>query len=361
MKFSLIRQVVAFVLLIVVSVGAQAAFELWSEEPPDLPAGARTVTIHRTIMVRNAVQQQAEAHKFTQIDRETDGVIVRRIYDSTGEFLWEAFFEYEGERLVRIRAVDSGERWRLAFEYDAEGRLIRERYFAGDRAPERTIVYRYGRQMTEVISYRPDGSVDWRRIDVPGDAEGERRKTFFYGDGTRFKTIIYILDQDGLAIAERHLDEVGATYERVERSHTDSQRVEESIWNGTNALVRHTVWEYDNGGRLVARMVRIPEDGREERLLINYRFNDRGDWIERLETSYAQFEGEPAFVTDRIFKARHIEYIDDTVAEPTEPQAPAEPEQPAAIPPAEPAEPARPEEPAEPDAPASSGDSSESG
>ena len=339
MRFVVLRPVLALVLLISVSAAAQAAaFELWGEELPELPVGARTVTIYRTVMVRNATQQEAEPHKHAQIDLENDGVVVRRIYDSQGEFLWEAIFEYESGHLAQIRAVDTGERWRLAFEYDAEGRLIRERYFAGNRAPERTIVYRYGDQATEVISYRADGSVDWRRTDAAGDSPGERRKTFYYGDGTRFKTITLVFDDNGAAVAERHFDEVGATYQRVERSVAGDRKIEESIWDGGNALMRHTVWEYDQAGRLVARFVRIPEDGREERLLINYTVNERGHWIERLETAYAQFEGEPAFVTDRVFKERHIEYID--AEEPAESPDSTEPSEPVETPDStEPAEP----------------------
>ena len=342
MEITAARPVLALVLLITVSAAAQAAaFELWNEEPPELPVGARTVTAYRTVMVRNAVQQDAEPHKYEQIDLEDDGVVVRRLYDSQGDFLWEAIFEYENHRLTQIRAVDTGERWRLAFEYDAEGRVMRERYFAGNRAPERTIVYRYGEQTTEVISYRADGSVDWRRTDTAGDAPGERRKVFYYGDGTRFKTIIVVYDENGTAVAERHFDEVGATYQRVERSLAGDRKIEESVWNGGNALVRHTIWQYDHGGRLVARFVRVPEDGREERLLINYRMNERGHWVERLETAYAQFEGEPAFVTDRVFKERRIEYVDaEDPAESADPLDTTEP--------GEPAEPADAPEPAEP-------------
>ena len=251
---------------------------------------------------------EAAPRRYERIRREAPDEIVRTVYNPEGQFLWDTVFSYEDDRLVRIRAFDPDERWRLGFEYDADGRPVRESYHTGEGAPERTIVYEYGEQATEVISYRGDGSVAWRRTENKGDAGDERETTFYYADGTRIKTIVGILDDDGRPVMERHLDELGATYRTVEREYAPEGPVEEHVRVDGHVVVSSTTWEYDEEGRLVERRVELPNEGREERLVVSYSFNERGHWTERTETSYARYDGEEAFVTDQELLERHIDY-----------------------------------------------------
>lgn len=282
--------------------------ELWADDAPALPSGARAVSTYRTVTVRNAMPLEARARRHERIHRESPDEIVRTVYNAEGQFLWDTVFSYEDGRLVRIRALDPDERWRLGFEYDGDGRPVRESYHTGEGAPERTIVYEYGEQATEVISYRGDGSVAWRRTEAKGDARDERETTFYYADGTRIKTIVAILDDSGRPVVERHLDELGATYRTVEREYSSEGPVEEHVRVDGNVVVRTTKWEYDEEGRLVERRIELPNEGREERLVVSYSFNERGHWTERVETSYARYDDKEAFVTDQVLLERHIEY-----------------------------------------------------
>ncbi len=300
-------RVILVVMLTAVAAGAAVGLELWAEDGPALPSGARAVSTDRTVLVRNGVALETEARRHERIRRESPDEIVRTVYDADGEFLWDAVFRYEGGRLVGIRAVDPDERWRLAFEYDEEGRPVRESHYRRDGVPERTIAYEYGPIATEVISYRADGSVAWRRTESKGDAGDERETTFYYADGTRIKTIVAILDEEGRPVVERHLDELGATYRTVEREYAPEGPVEELVRVDGN-VVRTTGWEYDEAGRPVQRRVELPGEGREEWFTVSFSFNDRGHWTERMETSFARYDEEEAFVTDQVLLERHIEY-----------------------------------------------------
>ena len=300
------RPIVALA-IIAVAARSVCGLELWADDAPVLPSGARAFSTYRTVTVRNAMPVDVGAHRYERIRRTSSDEIVRTVYNPEGQFLWDTVFSYEDDRLVRIRAFDPDERWRLGFEYDEDGRPVRESYHTGEGAPERTIVYEYGAQTVEVISYRGDGSVAWRRTESKGDAGDERETTFYYADGTRIKTIVAVLDEDGRPVVERHLDELGATYRTVEREYGEDGPVEEHV-RADGAVVRTTTWEYDTEGRLVERRVKLPNEGREERLVVSYSFNERGHWVERTETSYARYDGEEEFVTDRVLLERHVEY-----------------------------------------------------
>lgn len=289
--------------------GPLEALELWTDELPDLPDGARSVVVDRTVTHRNGEELVARPRPYLRVERSSDGDISQTIHDELGKYLWTTEFEFQQGRISSIRAVaGDNPRWRMLFEYDDLGRPVREFYFGAETQPERTITYEYGDDVTEVVSYRADGSVAWRRTESAEEGHEERETTFFYADGSRVKTIVASVDESGRVVAEQHLDEFGAVYRTIEREYIADQKHSEVVRNDSGVTIRLTSWTYGPDGEVQSRSVELPAEGVTEQLTVSYQYNSRGHWIEQVITSRAELQNGEELVTDREVLKREIEY-----------------------------------------------------
>jgi YD repeat-containing protein len=285
------------------------ALELWSDPPPRVPDAAIGTLVTRSVTHRDGVEVPARTRPYLQLEQRSDGVVGKRLYDDRGRYLWTTIFETVDDRLTSITAISEDRvRWEMRFEYDARGRPVRESYFAANDRPERTITYEYAGDSTEVVAYRNDGTVSWRRSETAGLSGDQRETTFFYPDGSRVKTIVASVDESGRVVSEEHLDELGAVYRTVEREYRDDAMIEETVRGETGALIRRTTWEYDLYGYLVSRSTELPAERVVESLEVDYTRNARGDWIRQVRTTTAQFDDREPVVTDREVLQREIEY-----------------------------------------------------
>lgn len=307
------RYFISFLVLVVVSVltvaSDLAALELWNEDPPRLPEGAIRTSVSRTVTHRQGAEVVATPLPHLLLEKVGDDRVDQTVYDDRGRYLWTTTFETEAGLLVEIRAADEQSvRWEMQFEYDEFGRPVRESYIGTGSHPERIIVYEYLEDAAEIVAYRGDGTVAWRRTETAGPMLDERETTFFYSDGSRVKTIVANVDDVDRVVSERHLDELGAVYRSIEREYAGGLPVLEVVVDETGSPIRRTEWSYDSGGRMVTRVIELPAETVVERLSVRYSFNERGDWVEQERRSTAQLDAGDPFVTDREILEREIDY-----------------------------------------------------
>ncbi|MFW5776476.1 MAG: hypothetical protein ACOCZB_04225 [Spirochaetota bacterium] len=299
--------VVAFVLA-VLTPGAPA-LELWTEGIPRLPDGASRTSTSRIVTHRNGRDTVARSRMYDRLIRVADDRILRDVFDENGQFLWTTEFIRDDDRLVLVRAADEEETlWEIVFEYDEDERIIREAYSSETGETQRIVAYDYSSDRTEIVSYRGDGTVAWRRRETTGDIGDERETTFFYSDGSRVKTIVATMDDRNRVTHEQHRDELGAVYRSVSREYEGDHLVREVVEDDTGARIRQTAWDYGDGGRLRERTVELPRDSVVERLVIDYEFNDRRHWVSQTHTVVAELSDGESVITDRFVLEREIEY-----------------------------------------------------
>ncbi|MFP4114633.1 MAG: hypothetical protein ACOC2Y_05655 [Spirochaetota bacterium] len=235
--------------------------------------------------------------------------MAREVYDERGRYLWTTEFSCHDDRLVSVRATaDEVVRWEIQFEYDDEGRVVREAYLTPSGDEQRIVAYDYSVDRTEIVSYRGDGTVAWRRSETTGSVQDERETTYFYADGSRVKTIVAVVDDRGRATSEQHLDELGAVYRSISRDFEGDHAAEEVVRDDTGAVIRRTRWRYNPPDRLIERTVDLPHESIVERLSIEYEFDERGNWVRQTHTVVAEVSGEPPMITDRFVLDREIDY-----------------------------------------------------
>ena len=299
---------VAAVALAVPTPGAPA-LELWADGVPRLPDGALQTTTSRVVTHRNGRETVARSRMYDRLTRDAEGRVSRDVFDENGRFLWTTEFIRDGDRLVLVRASDEGELlWEIGFEYDDDGRIIREAYSSQTGETQRIVAYDYSSERTEIVSYRGDGTVAWRRRETAGDVQDERETTYFYPDGSRVKTIVATMDDRSRVTHEQHRDELGAVYRSVSREYEGDHLVREVVEDDTGARIRQTDWNYGVRGLLRERTVELPRDSVVERLAIDYEFNDRRHWVSQTHTILAELPDGESVTTDRFVLEREIDY-----------------------------------------------------
>lgn len=298
----------ASMILLILSSRAES-LELWTEGVPELPPEAVQTTTRQVVTHRNGRETVATSHLYDRLTNVGDGRILRDVYDERGRFLWTTEFICDNDRLVAVRATDEDAiRWEIRFEYDGAGRIIREAYTSATGETQRTVAYDYSRDQTEIVSYRGDGSVAWRRRETTDGMQGERETTYFYADGSRVKTIVASIDDRDRTAREQHRDELGAVYRSVSRDFEGDRLVREVVRDDTGAIIRLTEWAYGERGLLIEETVSLPYDSVEERLSVTYEFNQRGHWTKQTQTTTAELTEEGPVITDRYVLEREIEY-----------------------------------------------------
>ncbi|MFW5685318.1 MAG: hypothetical protein ACOC0O_01580 [Spirochaetota bacterium] len=299
----------ALAFAVTLSVPPVHALELWTTGVPELPPEAEGTTTSRTVTHRNGSETVARARRFDRLTQLAVNHVAREVYDERGRYLWTTEFECDGDRLVSVRAADGDDlRWVIRFEYDEEGRVLRETYTTPSGDEQRIVVYDYSVDQTEIVSYRGDGTVAWRRSETAGSIQDERETTYFYADGSRVKTIVAVVDDRGRATSEQHYDELGAVYRLISRGFDGDRPVEEVVRDDTGSVIRRTQWRYNPRGRLVERTVDLPIEAVVERLSIEYEFDERGNWVRQIHTVVAEVSGDPPIIADRFFLDREIDY-----------------------------------------------------
>lgn len=302
------RLLLVAVAIAVVAPGTMA-LELWTAGVPRLPEEAIRITTSRVVTHRNARETVAREHMYDRLSRDADGRILRDVFDERGRFLWTTEFTTEEGRLISVRAQDEDSlRWEMRFEYDDNGRVIRETHAIPGGETQRIVTYDYSIDRTEVVSYRGDGTVAWRRRETRGTIQDERETTYFYPDGSRVKTIVAEIDDQDRALREQHLDELGAVYRSVTREFEDARPVRETVRDDTGALIRETSWGYDDRGLLRTKTVELPDDGVVETLSVDYELDARQHWVRQIRTVVAELSDGTSVITDRAALEREIEY-----------------------------------------------------
>lgn len=286
-----------------------SSLELWEDGYPDIPHGAKTVSVYRSVSHGDAFASRDQRCLLRRITRRSADTVTMDLFDPDGEYLWTTTFVHEDDLLRSIQAFDGDvTKWRMVFWYDDAGRPVQESYFGADGNAERTIVYEYGDQITEVVSFRGDGAVAWRRRETDGEGATTRDTTYFYADGSRVKTIIADLDADGRPVSERHLDELGAVYRTIRREYAGGTLVQETARNEGGVLIRRTRWTYSDQGRMVLRTIELPAEELVEALHVETAENERGHWASRLLTTEVRYDTGNRSVVQRELLEREVEY-----------------------------------------------------
>ncbi len=295
-------------ILLVLSSHAES-LELWTAGMPELPPEAVQTTTRRVVTHRNGHETVAASRLYDRLTNVGDRRVLRDVYDERGRFLWTTEFIRENNRLVTVRATDEEAiRWEIRFEYDSAGRIIKEAYTSATGETQRAVAYDYSRDQTEIVSYRGEGTVAWRRRETTNGIQDERETTYFYADGSRVKTIVASIDDRDRVTREEHRDEIGAVYRSVSRDYDDDRLIREVVRDDTGAIIRLTERDYDERGLLIAETVSLPHDSVVERLSVTYEFNQRGHWTRQTHTTTAELPEERPIITDRYILEREVEY-----------------------------------------------------
>lgn len=302
------RTAILALLLIHAVVTGAAGLELWSDTRPDVPDDALQLVAYRTVIRRDGEPADSVRRLQTRVSVESDGSIRQAVYDRAGEHLWDVIYRYHDSVIESIQAVRDAERWRINFYYRDDGRIRQESFVGPNDSLERTVIYEYGDETVEVISYRVDGSVAWRRTESVEDDSGQQRTTFYYPDGSRVKTIITTADEQGRPVAERHLDEIGYLYQMIEYQYQDGCLAVELVTDDSGRITRRTEWAYLADGLLHTRTAEYPADGLTERLETSYERDARGNWIRQERVTMAEYDDGRRIIADHEVLDRRITY-----------------------------------------------------
>ncbi len=303
------------------------ALELWDAGYPAIPDGADVVVIEAEVSVRNGRPTTDVIARAQRIERARDAEFVfQSRTDPRGDPSWDLVYRYADGRLVSIDASRGAERWSLRVDYD-EGRVVRETLSGSDGEPSRTVVHAYSDDGREVIEYRADGSVAWRRIDVHGPEEAnrdgrpdeslasvprERRTTYYYPDGSRVKAVRTLVDSRGRPLSETHHDEIGSAYRHIEYGYDDDLLVTRRVTDHSGEELRQTSWSYDDWGDVDVEATRLPRESLSERTVYRRERDARGNWTTEERVTTAQRDDEPPFVVESVVTTRRIGYAPQT-------------------------------------------------
>lgn len=257
--------------------------------PAEIPTELEVEGDVRSIEVSRRRNARDEPVPVATAEFNRYGRIVAQDSYSEGEFQWSSRFEYdESRRLVGWISEDENEsiQWEYSYVYSDHGFLEREVSYdsSGEIDSMHTYEYDSGRLLEEAV-YGGSGSLQWSRQFYYDDDLTEREWRLIYPDGGVVKVSRQYLDRFGRIVREVHHDGTEQDTEVIRHDYDRvGRRVRTRVESPEEELVRSTERSFNEYGNL-AQVIRTEEntDTRTERTL-KYRYDDQGNWVERLET-----------------------------------------------------------------------------
>ncbi len=233
-----------------------------------------------------------------------NGLIKRETrYHRDGDMAWNIVYQYSLEGKIRKKTAFREEEvlWEITYSYDTEKRRAQEvrRNKAG--AIDKTLVYNYDKDRTEVLSYNQTGSLQWRKKILFHEKQNLEELQLFYPDGNRIKAILKKKNAAGQTIEEKHIDEIGGTYRKILTEYDVWGRKTKQTFINYRGIVYRQVWmEYNDSGQ-VSRIRQIqPEEKRVVLHEYTYRLTSGNIWTNRKTTISIQEDAmEQPFIYTR--------------------------------------------------------------
>ncbi len=247
---------------------------------------------------------------------DRDGRVTERVaYDEGGEFNRRIHFSYNDEGDLsgwESRDVDGELQWRYVYLYDEERRVTQEVSYDSSGQIESTELYSYDEdQLVEEAAYSGDGLPKWRKTYDHDEQSGAVDWAVYFEDGRLLKRGTEYLNPVGRIVRERLRDELEDTFEEIAYSYDREGRVRRARVNDADGRLRRVMeYEYDEHGNVTRELERNPDGETVHERRVSYRYDERGNWIERFETETQQDRGGSETRHTTRFR-REIEYHKD--------------------------------------------------
>ncbi len=276
------------------------------------PLGVQSIT---TSISKNKAEKTLSSVVYFDPQRRKEE---KQVFTQDGELRWTVTYRYnERGKIEEEKAIDTDDNqvWRIQYNYDSQGKLLQETHYNKNDSPDYMLVNEYQDERTETLAYGAEGALRWRRKTI--EEEGVREIFYYYPDGNRIKGIIKEFNDKDQLFKETHIDEIGAIFRRIETKYDIHDRItERTVFNHKDEIHREVFITYLLSGHPAHIRQIFPQENREEELLYEYRFDNRGAWTYR-ETMVVVKGGDTdeKVTISHTIEYRNIEYyqfnIDD--------------------------------------------------
>jgi len=241
-------------------------------------------------------------------------ITTEEIFEENGDLQWTVLYHYNDDfQILEKKAVGPEEKqvWRSSYTYDdGTGRIEKEVNHNRHDQTDYTKVYEYSGNEVDTLMYGPDGAVRWRKSAIYTDDGKTKRLYYYYSDGNRIKGIIREYNALGKVTVERHIDEIGTVFRRIETEYDELGRVVgRRIYNDRGEIHRRVWIDYLDNGHIHRVRHIVPSERREEEYLYDYETDSRGAWVRKEEILRITIGEEREKIVRRTLQSREIEYF----------------------------------------------------
>lgn len=208
-------------------------------------------------------------------------------YNQAGDSLWRHEYRYQNTTLQQeVVFAASGELdYTDLYSYDSDGNLL-------ERA-------RYG----------PGGVPRWWTQYEHDTAQNRMLWTTYYSDGRILRQGEEQYDEDGRLALEVHRDEVKETYQEVRYAYdTQGRPISERTSDSDGSLLSVRRIRYDELGNIAEETESRFDGTLTRRVLYQYRYDERGNWIERTISERKKPQFGPVLTTERAHRRVIVYY-----------------------------------------------------
>lgn len=247
---------------------------------------------------------------------DRDGRVTERVaYDEDGEFGRRIGFTYNDDGDLsgwESRDADGELQWRYVYLYDEERRVTQEISYDSHGNMEGTELYSYDDdQLVEEAAYSGDGLPQWRKTYDHDEQSGLVEWAVYFEDGRLLKRGTKFSNPIGRIVRERLRDELEDTFEEIAYSYDHEGRVTRARVNDADGRLRRVLeYEYDEYDNVTRELERDPAGNTVREKRVRYRYDERGNWTERIKTETQQDPQGTETREETRFR-REIEYHDE--------------------------------------------------
>lgn len=260
-----------------------------SQADPDIPDELEVEQGVQSVEVTRMPQSgRGRGTRVASARYDERGRITRRDSFSDGTFRSRSEFQYNDRGLLTgWQSTDSNGdlQWEYGYTYDEYGRLEREVSYnsAGDMDGMQVFEYD-GSQLLEEAVYKGSGELQWSRIYEYGTDRTRRQWRLMYPDGGPVKTVTEHLDRFGRVVREHHRDETEQEGEVFRHDYDAAgRRVRTRVERPDGEEIRTVEKSFNSKGDLTEEKKTEFSEGLEQVFRFQYRYDDNGNWIRRLE------------------------------------------------------------------------------
>lgn len=208
------------------------------------------------------------------------------------ENTWRYAYSLDGKKISEEGWSPTGRLWTRE-EFDEHENRVRRTWFREDGTPEREQNWRYQYSaegnVTEQLLFRPDEPQTAYRSVFIRDGGRLREQVQYWPNGSLNEKKVF--DESGV-LREEHWS-FGAGDLRISRFDSHGRELQRSQFTPAGFLSSRgtdnvTTYEYDLHGNLIEATTKASDGTLQHTTTNSYRYDDKGNWIERTEVDLSQ-------------------------------------------------------------------------